>query len=50
MLKAIQFFKLADAAPMEEEAMLAGMRELLEQNFEVELTEEEVLVLTLCCD
>lgn len=49
-LKAIEFFKLADNAPIEEEAMLAGMRELLEKDFEAELTEEEDLVLTLCCE
>ena len=48
--KAIEFFKLADNAPMEEEAMLAGMRQLLEKDFEAELTEEEDLVLALCCE
>lgn len=49
-LRAIEFFKLADDAPMEEEAMLAGMRQLLEKDFEDEMTEEEDLVLTLCCE
>ena len=48
--KAIEFFALADAAPMEEEQMLAGMRELLEKDFEAELTEQEDLTLTLYCE
>ena len=49
-LKAIEFFKLADNAPMEEKAMLVGIRELLEKEPELELTDEEDLVLTLCCE
>ena len=49
-MKAIEFFELADAAPMEEEVMLTGMRELLEKDFEAELTEEQDLVLALCCE
>jgi hypothetical protein len=49
-MKAIEFFKFTVNAPMEGKEMLTGMRQLLEKDFEAEMTAKEDLVLTLCCE